>query len=77
MTLGLFCHLQNQNNLKTLYLKLSIQINVFFFSFFSHAFLTQRAIGVLSRILAASSLAVEEAVKGGVVKKMIKFLKVT
>uniref|UniRef100_A0A8C2TM75 Tetratricopeptide repeat domain 12 n=1 Tax=Coturnix japonica TaxID=93934 RepID=A0A8C2TM75_COTJA len=31
--------------------------------------------GVLSRILAASSLAVEEAVKGGVVKKMIKFLK--
>uniref|UniRef100_A0A8V1A3A7 Tetratricopeptide repeat domain 12 n=1 Tax=Gallus gallus TaxID=9031 RepID=A0A8V1A3A7_CHICK len=34
-----------------------------------------RAIGVLSRILAASSLAVEEAVKGGVVKKMIKFLK--
>uniref|UniRef100_A0A669QI94 Uncharacterized protein n=1 Tax=Phasianus colchicus TaxID=9054 RepID=A0A669QI94_PHACC len=33
------------------------------------------AIGVLSRILAASSLAVEEAVKGGVVKKMIKFLK--
>ncbi|XP_072210817.1 tetratricopeptide repeat protein 12 isoform X2 [Excalfactoria chinensis] len=34
-----------------------------------------RATGVLSRILAASSLAVEEAVKGGVVKKMIKFLK--
>ncbi|XP_048824343.1 tetratricopeptide repeat protein 12 isoform X2 [Lagopus muta] len=34
-----------------------------------------RAIGVLSRILAASPLAVEEAVKGGVVKKMIKFLK--
>ncbi|OXB59020.1 hypothetical protein ASZ78_007648 [Callipepla squamata] len=34
-----------------------------------------RAIGVLSRILAASSLAVEAAVKGGVVKKMIKFLK--
>ncbi|XP_075579441.1 tetratricopeptide repeat protein 12 [Pelecanus crispus] len=34
-----------------------------------------RAIGVLSRILPASSLAVEEAVKGGVVKKMIKFLK--
>ncbi|NXC40180.1 TTC12 protein, partial [Penelope pileata] len=34
-----------------------------------------RAIGVLSRILPASSLAVEEVVKGGVVKKMIKFLK--
>ncbi|XP_054079158.1 tetratricopeptide repeat protein 12 isoform X4 [Rissa tridactyla] len=35
----------------------------------------QRAIGVLSRILPASLSAVEEAVKGGVVKKMIKFLK--
>ncbi|KAM6234571.1 tetratricopeptide repeat protein 12 isoform 2-T2 [Spheniscus humboldti] len=34
-----------------------------------------RAIGVLSRILPASSSAVEEVVKGGVVKKMIKFLK--
>ncbi|XP_074972355.1 tetratricopeptide repeat protein 12 isoform X4 [Phalacrocorax aristotelis] len=34
-----------------------------------------RAIGVLSRILAASSSAVDEVVKGGVVKKMIKFLK--
>ncbi|NWS72680.1 TTC12 protein, partial [Crotophaga sulcirostris] len=34
-----------------------------------------RAIGVLSRILPASSLAVEEVVKGGVVKKMVKFLK--
>ncbi|XP_064326908.1 tetratricopeptide repeat protein 12 isoform X3 [Phalacrocorax carbo] len=34
-----------------------------------------RAIGVLSRILAASSSAVEEVVKGGVVKKIIKFLK--
>ncbi|NXN41198.1 TTC12 protein, partial [Rhinoptilus africanus] len=34
-----------------------------------------RAMGVLSRILPASSSAVEEAVKGGVVKKMIKFLK--
>uniref|UniRef100_A0A8C4XS84 Tetratricopeptide repeat protein 12 n=1 Tax=Falco tinnunculus TaxID=100819 RepID=A0A8C4XS84_FALTI len=34
-----------------------------------------RAIGVLSRILPASSSAIEEAVKGGVVKKMIKFLK--
>ncbi|NXP23076.1 TTC12 protein, partial [Scytalopus superciliaris] len=34
-----------------------------------------RAIGVLSRVLAASSSAVEEAVKAGVVKKMIKFLK--
>ncbi|XP_064380284.1 tetratricopeptide repeat protein 12 isoform X4 [Dromaius novaehollandiae] len=34
-----------------------------------------RAIGVLSRILPASSLAIEEVVKGGVVKKMIKFLK--
>ncbi|NXY69904.1 TTC12 protein, partial [Glareola pratincola] len=34
-----------------------------------------RAIGVLSRILPASSSAVEEAVKGGVVKKIIKFLK--
>ncbi|KFV48108.1 Tetratricopeptide repeat protein 12, partial [Tyto alba] len=34
-----------------------------------------RAIGVLSRILPASSLAVEEVVKEGVVKKMIKFLK--
>ncbi|NXI64486.1 TTC12 protein, partial [Anseranas semipalmata] len=34
-----------------------------------------RAIGVLSRILPASSLAVEVVVKGGVVKKMIKFLK--
>ncbi|NWU11270.1 TTC12 protein, partial [Cephalopterus ornatus] len=34
-----------------------------------------RAIGVLSRALPASSSAVEEAVKGGVVKKMIKFLK--
>ncbi|XP_074417345.1 tetratricopeptide repeat protein 12 isoform X4 [Larus michahellis] len=34
-----------------------------------------RAIGVLSRILPASLSAVEEAVKGGVVKKMIKFLK--
>ncbi|NXJ85547.1 TTC12 protein, partial [Trogon melanurus] len=34
-----------------------------------------RAIGVLSRVLPASSSAVEEAVKQGVVKKMIKFLK--
>ncbi|XP_075298582.1 tetratricopeptide repeat protein 12 isoform X5 [Opisthocomus hoazin] len=34
-----------------------------------------RAIGVLSRILPASSSAVEEVVKGGVVKKMMKFLK--
>ncbi|XP_057287937.1 tetratricopeptide repeat protein 12 isoform X3 [Pezoporus wallicus] len=34
-----------------------------------------RATGVLSRILPASSSAVEEVVKGGVVKKMIKFLK--
>ncbi|KAM6370541.1 tetratricopeptide repeat protein 12 isoform 2-T2 [Pluvialis apricaria] len=34
-----------------------------------------RAIGVLSRILPVSSSAVEEVVKGGVVKKMIKFLK--
>ncbi|NXX79653.1 TTC12 protein, partial [Urocolius indicus] len=34
-----------------------------------------RATGVLSRVLAASSSAVEEATKGGVVKKMIKFLK--
>ncbi|XP_050178960.1 tetratricopeptide repeat protein 12 isoform X3 [Myiozetetes cayanensis] len=34
-----------------------------------------RAIGVLSRALPASSSAVEEAVRGGVVKKMIKFLK--
>ncbi|XP_010156648.1 PREDICTED: tetratricopeptide repeat protein 12, partial [Eurypyga helias] len=34
-----------------------------------------RAIGVLSRILPASSAAVEEVVKGGVVRKMIKFLK--
>ncbi|XP_017665315.1 PREDICTED: tetratricopeptide repeat protein 12 isoform X1 [Lepidothrix coronata] len=34
-----------------------------------------RAIGVLSRVLPASSSAVEEAVKGGVVKKMVKFLK--
>lgn len=31
---------------------------------------------MLSRILPASSSAVEEVVKGGVVKKMIKFLKV-
>uniref|UniRef100_A0A8C0FBU9 Tetratricopeptide repeat protein 12 n=1 Tax=Bubo bubo TaxID=30461 RepID=A0A8C0FBU9_BUBBB len=35
----------------------------------------QRAIGVLSRILPASSSAVEEVVKGGVVKKVVKFLK--
>ncbi|KFZ56116.1 Tetratricopeptide repeat protein 12, partial [Antrostomus carolinensis] len=34
-----------------------------------------RAIGVLSRILPASLSAVEEVVKGGVVKKMIRFLK--
>ncbi|NWQ58995.1 TTC12 protein, partial [Neopipo cinnamomea] len=34
-----------------------------------------RAIGVLSRALPASPSAVEEAVKAGVVKKMIKFLK--
>ncbi|XP_029877242.1 tetratricopeptide repeat protein 12 isoform X8 [Aquila chrysaetos chrysaetos] len=34
-----------------------------------------RAIGVLSRILPASSSAVEEVVKGGVVKKIIKVLK--
>ncbi|KFP36229.1 Tetratricopeptide repeat protein 12, partial [Chlamydotis macqueenii] len=34
-----------------------------------------RATGVLSRILPASSLAVEEVVKGGVVKKMMKLLK--
>ncbi|XP_027755474.1 tetratricopeptide repeat protein 12 [Empidonax traillii] len=34
-----------------------------------------RAIGVLSRALPASPVAVEEAVRGGVVKKMIKFLK--
>ncbi|KAM6400408.1 tetratricopeptide repeat protein 12 [Rhynochetos jubatus] len=34
-----------------------------------------RAIGVLSRVLPASSAAVEEVVKGGVVRKMIKFLK--
>ncbi|NWT13557.1 TTC12 protein, partial [Vireo altiloquus] len=35
-----------------------------------------RAIGVLSRALPASPSAVEEVVKGGVVKKMLKFLKV-
>ncbi|NXN30807.1 TTC12 protein, partial [Nycticryphes semicollaris] len=34
-----------------------------------------RAIGVLSRVLPASSSAVEEVVKGGLVKKIIKFLK--
>ncbi|NXC02651.1 TTC12 protein, partial [Orthonyx spaldingii] len=34
-----------------------------------------RAVGVLSRVLPASPSAVEEAVKGGVVKKMLKFLK--
>ncbi|NWI54044.1 TTC12 protein, partial [Calyptomena viridis] len=34
-----------------------------------------RAIGVLSRVLPASSSAVEEVVKGGVVRKMVKFLK--
>ncbi|NWI69094.1 TTC12 protein, partial [Todus mexicanus] len=34
-----------------------------------------RATGVLSRVLPASSLAVEKAVRGGVVKKMIKILK--
>ncbi|NXF35548.1 TTC12 protein, partial [Nyctibius bracteatus] len=34
-----------------------------------------RAIGVLSRILPASSSAVEEVVKGGVVKKIVKCLK--
>ncbi|NXM64325.1 TTC12 protein, partial [Illadopsis cleaveri] len=34
-----------------------------------------RATGVLSRVLAASPSAVEEVVKGGVVKKMLKFLK--
>ncbi|NXT70915.1 TTC12 protein, partial [Chaetops frenatus] len=34
-----------------------------------------RAIGVLSRVLPASTSAVEEVVKGGVVKKMLKFLK--
>ncbi|XP_064896311.1 tetratricopeptide repeat protein 12 [Columba livia] len=34
-----------------------------------------RALGVLSRVLPASSAAVEEAVKGGVVKKIITFLK--
>ncbi|NXA88334.1 TTC12 protein, partial [Melanocharis versteri] len=34
-----------------------------------------RAVGVLSRVLPASPSAVEEVVKGGVVKKMLKFLK--
>ncbi|XP_065711902.1 tetratricopeptide repeat protein 12 isoform X1 [Patagioenas fasciata] len=34
-----------------------------------------RALGVLSRVLPASSAAIEAAVKGGVVKKIIKFLK--
>ncbi|KGL82293.1 Tetratricopeptide repeat protein 12, partial [Tinamus guttatus] len=34
-----------------------------------------RALGVLSRVLPASSSAVEEVVKGGMVKKMIKILK--
>ncbi|XP_005531175.2 PREDICTED: tetratricopeptide repeat protein 12 [Pseudopodoces humilis] len=34
-----------------------------------------RAIGVLSRVLPASPSAVEEVLKGGVVKKMLKFLK--
>ncbi|NXS99779.1 TTC12 protein, partial [Jacana jacana] len=34
-----------------------------------------RAIGVLSHVLPASSSAVEEVVKGGMVKKIIKFLK--
>ncbi|NWI95739.1 TTC12 protein, partial [Pitta sordida] len=34
-----------------------------------------RAIGVLSRVLPASPSAVEAAVKGGVVRKMVKFLK--
>ncbi|NXY52615.1 TTC12 protein, partial [Callaeas wilsoni] len=34
-----------------------------------------RATGVLSRVLPASPSAVEEVVKGGVVKKMLKFLK--
>ncbi|TRZ15911.1 hypothetical protein HGM15179_011259 [Zosterops borbonicus] len=34
-----------------------------------------RATGVLSRVLTASPSAVEEVVKGGVVKKMLKFLK--
>ncbi|XP_032937524.1 tetratricopeptide repeat protein 12 isoform X2 [Catharus ustulatus] len=35
----------------------------------------QRAIGVLSRVLPASPSAVEEVLRGGVVKKMLKFLK--
>uniref|UniRef100_A0A8C3SJ62 Uncharacterized protein n=1 Tax=Chelydra serpentina TaxID=8475 RepID=A0A8C3SJ62_CHESE len=35
----------------------------------------KRAIGVLSRILPASSVAVEEAVTGGVVKRVLRFLK--
>ncbi|NXF09774.1 TTC12 protein, partial [Smithornis capensis] len=34
-----------------------------------------RAIGVLSRVLPASSSAVEEVLRGGVVRRMIKFLK--
>uniref|UniRef100_A0A8C8VKN8 Uncharacterized protein n=1 Tax=Pelusios castaneus TaxID=367368 RepID=A0A8C8VKN8_9SAUR len=37
--------------------------------------LIQRAVGVLSHILPGSSMAVEEAVKGGVVKRLLKFLK--
>lgn len=36
----------------------------------------QRAIGVLSRVLPASPSAVEEVLRGGLVKKMLKFLKV-
>lgn len=37
---------------------------------------TQRAAGVLSRTLSSSRKIVEEALRAGVVKKMIKFLKV-
>lgn len=38
--------------------------------------LPQRAAGVLSRTLPSSLETVEEALRAGVVKKMIKFLKV-
>lgn len=37
---------------------------------------TQRAAGVLSRTLSSSRKIIEEALRAGVVKKMIKFLKV-
>ncbi|NXD85022.1 TTC12 protein, partial [Halcyon senegalensis] len=73
--LGLMMNLLLESNVTIQYLAVGISSRCMPLLGDKDGRIVTRAIGVLSRVLPASSLAVEEAVKGGVVKKMIKFLK--